>query len=529
MSKEFMQQNIEKAQREIAEKKGTVARGKMRQRYHFMAQTGWLNDPNGLIYFRGKYHFFFQYNPYHGFWDRMHWGHATSEDLLHWEYQPLALAPSESYDDHPKGGCFSGSAIERDGKLYLMYTGSVNRGNGFEQTQCIAYSEDGIHFEKYAGNPVITVPDGVPSDLFRDPKVWKHGDTYYMVCGASRNRRGMALLYRSEDLLHWDYFNILAESRGEWGFMWECPDFFEMDGKYVLTFSPMGSGDHTSVYLVGDFDYETGRFDYHISGEMDWGFDYYAPQSFLAPDGRRITVTWANEWEWMPLFKDWGPTYQEGWCGSFNVLREVRMKEDGTLFFPPIKEMENLRMNPWKEEHLAVGEDALHLPVGDGVAYEMRFWIDLEETDADVLELHLRCGGADCQAADGKQAGGKQADCRETDGKQEDCRETVCRFDFRGGTLQVDRNRSDGWSRGVSESVLMLRGKKELDVHVLSDQSSLEIFTDQYQNNHSNNVFAGDEQNGLWIRACGGRVVLRDLETYGLRECFERDERRSQA
>ena len=117
----------------------------------------------------------------------MHWGHAVSDDMLHWEYLPLALVPSEKYDNHQKGGCFSGSAIEHDGKLFLMYTGVTNEGNGYEQVQCIAYSEDGIHFEKYEGNPVLTAPEGIPTDMFRDPKVWKHEDTYYMVCGASRN------------------------------------------------------------------------------------------------------------------------------------------------------------------------------------------------------------------------------------------------------------------------------------------------------------------------------------------------------
>ena len=285
MSKELLKQNIEKAQFEIDRKKDMIKSGKMRQHYHFMPQTGWLNDPNGLIYFRGKYHFFFQHNPYSGFWDSMHWGHAVSDDMLHWEYLPLALVPSEKYDNHQKGGCFSGSAIEHDGKLFLMYTGVTNEGNGYEQVQCIAYSEDGIHFEKYEGNPVLTAPEGIPTDMFRDPKVWKHEDTYYMVCGASRNNRGMALLYRSKNMLNWEFFNVLAESRGEWGFMWECPDFYPIGDKYVLTFSPMDSGDHTSVYLVGDFDYETGSFYSHVSGEINWGFDYYAPQSFLATDG----------------------------------------------------------------------------------------------------------------------------------------------------------------------------------------------------------------------------------------------------
>ncbi|MEE0463646.1 glycoside hydrolase family 32 protein [Blautia hydrogenotrophica] len=490
MSKELMKQNIEKAQREIDSKKDIVKKGKMRQRYHFMAQTGWLNDPNGLIYFRGKYHFFFQHNPYNGFWDSMHWGHAVSDDMLHWEYLPLALAPSETYDNHLRGGCFSGSAIEHDGKLFLMFTGATNEGKGNEQTQCIAYSEDGIHFEKYAGNPVLTAPEGVPTDCFRDPKVWKHEDTYYMVCGASRDNKGQALLYRSKDMIHWTYFNVLAESRGEWGYMWECPDFYPMGDKYVLTFSPMGAGEHTSVYLVGDFDYLTGKFCCHVSGEIDWGLDYYAPQSFLAPDGRRIIVGWSNEWEWMPLWKDWGPTYKEGWCGFFNIPREVRMRKDGTLQFLPIREVETIRENPKRIAELAVSEEYTELEAGDGVCFELKLKIDLQRTNADELELDLRCGAE---------------------------RRTICLFHFKKGEMRVDRNAADGWSKGVSRSVLYLQGKKELDVHILSDQSSLEIFTDQYQNNHSNNIFAKASQNQLRVRARGGNAVLRDIETYGLR------------
>jgi len=493
MTKELMQQNIEKAQYEIDNKKNIVKSGKMRQRYHFMAQTGWLNDPNGLIYFRGKYHFFFQHNPYDGFWGSMHWGHAVSDDMLHWEYLPLALAPSERYDNHLRGGCFSGSAIEHDGKLLLMYTGTTNEGNGFEQTQCIAYSEDGIHFEKYEGNPILTAPEGIPTDRFRDPKVWKHEDTYYMVCGASRDNKAQALLYRSKDMFHWTFFNVLAESRGEWGYMWECPDFYPMGDKYVLTFSPMGAGEHTAVYLAGDFDYETGKFNSYVNGEIDWGFDYYAPQSFLAPDGRRIIVGWANEWEWMPLWKDWGPTHKEGWCGSFNIPREVRMMEDGTLQFLPIAEVETVRENPKQKDALVVTEEETKLTAGDGVCFELKLKIDLEKTDADKLELDLRCGEG---------------------------RKTVCLFDFKKAEMSVDRNEADGWSRGISRSVMYLKGKKELDVHILSDQSSLEIFTDQYQNNHSNNIFAGDAQNQLKIRAYGGSVILKDIETYGLKECF---------
>ena len=491
MSKEKMIERITQAQKKIGQDREKVAQGKMRQRYHFMAETGWINDPNGLIYYKGKYHFFYQYNPYHGFWENMHWGHAISEDLIHWEYLPIALAPSEDYEEHLNGGCFSGSAIEYEGKLYLMYTAVTNQGNGFVQTQCIAYSEDGIHFEKYKNNPVLTAPEGIAPDSFRDPKVWEHEGGYYMVCGASKNKKGQALLYRSEDMIHWTFMNVLAESRGEWGSMWECPDFFCMGERYVLTFSPIGVSERTCVYLTGFFDYETGRFDYDISGEIDWGYDYYAPQSFLAPDGRRIMVAWSNEWEWMPFFKDWGPTYKEGWCGFFNIPREVEITETGRLYFVPIRELMKLReegSGSLKKE-IIINESEFELKAGDGVSFELKLAINLQQSNAKTMLLKLRCG---------------------------EKKQTVCTVNLEKGELTVDRNQADGWSKGISRSMLYLNKKNILDIHILSDQSSLEIFTDHYQNNHSMNVFAGNQQNKIYLQAVGGEIVLENIEAYGL-------------
>lgn len=493
MSRELMLENIRRAQLEIERKKESVRQGKMRQHYHFMGETGWINDPNGLIWYKGRYHYFYQYNPYYGFWDRIHWGHAVSSDLIHWQYLPPALAPSEEYDDHIRGGCFSGSAVEKDGKLFLIYTGTANNGRGFEQTQCVAYSEDGVHFEKYEGNPVLLAPDGISKDSFRDPKVWKHGEWYYMVCGAGKGGRGLALLYRSADLFHWKSVSVLAESRGEWGFMWECPDFYRLGDKYVLTFSPMGAGDHTAVYLVGDFDYNTGRFVWDISGEIDWGCDYYAPQSFLTPDGRRVITAWANGWEWMPSWKDWGPTYQEGWCGFYSLPREVRLTEEGTLQFFPVRELQMLRKNQYLREEILVGEEEILLSAGDGVSFEMKFVIDLKETDAKKIELKLRCGEG---------------------------RKTRCILNLEQGEMRIDRNDADGWSRGGSVSTLFLKGKKELDIHIYSDQSSLEIFADHYQNNHSNNIYASNKQNEIRIRSYGGSTRIYDYESYGIVECF---------
>lgn len=496
MSKEIMQKNIARAQAYIDQNKESVKQGRMRQDYHFMPQTGWINDPNGLIFYKGKYHIFYQYNPYYGHWDYMHWGHAVSEDLVHWEHLPLALAPSETYDDHYRGGCFSGSAIEHDGKLFLMYTGCTNNGSGFEQTQCIAFSEDGIHFEKYEGNPVLAAPEGVPKHLFRDPKVWKNDGKYYMICGASKNNLAQALLYVSEDMLHWEFFSVLAQSRGEWGYMWECPDFFPLGDKYVLLVSPMGAGERTCVYMVGDFSYETGKFVWDVSGEADWGFDFYAPQSFVDGKGRRLVIGWANAWDWMPFWKDWGPAYREGWCGSFAVPRQVKMNADHTLSFEPVEELETLRGEETVQENVLVEGGREDIPLQDGYAYELKMEVDLKERTASAFSLLLRCD-------------------------QDRTRQTKITFDLKGQHMYFDRNQADGWSRGVSHSPLRLKEPGVFSVHIFVDTSSIEVFAEDYRTNHSCNVFADRSQDKNFLSVPAGNLKIRSMQTWSLKKTMD--------
>ncbi|MDD3338292.1 MAG: glycoside hydrolase family 32 protein [Lachnospiraceae bacterium] len=490
MSREQMRMNIAKAEAQIAATKPDMEHAVMRQKYHFMAEQGWINDPNGLIFFRGKYHFFYQYNPYDAYWGAMHWGHAISDDMLHWEYLPIALAPSEPYDDHKEGGCFSGSSIEHEGKLYLVYTGTTNYGDGFIQSQCVACSEDGVHFDKFEGNPVIPAPpEGYDRANFRDPKVWKHDGKFYLVCGAKKDNLAHALLYRSADLLHWEFVNVLAESRGELGYMWECPDFYPLGDKYVLMFSPMGLHERTTVYLVGDMNYETGKFTYATTGEIDWGFDYYAPQSFLAPDGRRILVAWANAWDWMPWWKDWGPSFKEGWCGAFNLPREAKLCEDNSLRFIPVKELETLRGDKAEADNVVV-EDSYEIAGKNGVFFELKLIVDRKKTTAESFDLILR--------SDGDKA-------------------SVVTVDLKRQQMSFDRSNADGWSRGKTRSPLLLQNPDELEVHVYVDQSSIEVYTDDYKTSHSCNVFASNDQNQNYVKAHNGilhmkKVIIWELE-----------------
>lgn len=286
--------------------------------FHFEPETGWMNDPNGLIFYQGKYHAFFQHNPHSARWDRMHWGHAVSEDLVHWEQLPIALFPEEPYEND--GGCFSGSAVEKDGRLYLFYT-SVSRELG--QTQSVAWSDDGIHFEKYPGNPVIR-ENPLGYDDFRDPKVTKIDGTYYMVVGTGTKTSGKVLLFTSEDLLQWSYVGILFEEE-EYAPCMECPDFFKLGEDYVLMFSKMGEPERSTHFVVGDF--VNGRLvNYRIS-RPEWGPDFYAPQTFEDPVGHRMMIGWLYHW---------GKEAPDGcpFAGALSVARQLFIKDRVVSNYP---------------------------------------------------------------------------------------------------------------------------------------------------------------------------------------------------
>ena len=255
--------------REYEAEYGAAIPAGQRPAFHLSPWCGWMNDPNGFGIYQGKYHMFYQYYPYASHWDSMHWGHAVSSDLLHWEYLPCALAPDTDPD---REGCFSGSAFPLpDGRHLLMYTG-VSReqqpGGQFReiQTQNIAVG-DGTDYQKYDGNPVLTaadLPEGGSRFDFRDPKIFPLSDG--RLCCAIGNRpaddSGQILLYVSEDGLRWKYWKVLAANRKRFGRMWECPDFFRLDGKWVLLTSPQDM-------LPQGFEYHNGNGTLCLTGSFD--------------------------------------------------------------------------------------------------------------------------------------------------------------------------------------------------------------------------------------------------------------------
>ncbi|MDE5865593.1 MAG: glycoside hydrolase family 32 protein [Lachnospiraceae bacterium] len=325
-----------------------------RPAFHLSARTGWMNDPNGFSFFNGKYHMFYQYYPYDSHWGPMHWGHAVSEDLLHWEYLPAALAPDEAYD---RDGCFSGSAVTLpDGRHLLMYTGVLRErqhNGGFceVQKQCLAVG-DGIDYEKYEGNPVLDekdLPEGASRYDFRDPKMWRKEDgTYCCVVGnRPADDSGQILLFTSPDGFKWSFKKVLAANNNRYGKMWECPDFFKLDGKWVLITSPQDMLPYEFEYhngngtlcLIGDLDEKTDEFTEQYNQSIDYGIDFYAPQTVLAPDGRRIMIGWMQNWDTCN-FRSQNMT----WFGQMSIPRELSIK-NGRLFQTPVRELEKMRSN----------------------------------------------------------------------------------------------------------------------------------------------------------------------------------------
>lgn len=326
--------------------------------YHVSAPAGWINDPNGFCYYKGYYHIFYQYHPYSADWGPMHWGHARSKDLVHWESLPIALAPDTKADED---GCFSGSAIVKDDVLYLIYTGHHYYDDGdpdhFWQNQNLAYSTDGINFTKYENNPIIASAPEDNTHHFRDPKVWEKDGKYYMILGSQgKDGVGRAIIYRSDDLKDWQYLGEIAKANGltTEGFMWECPDFFELADKDILLLSPQGIEAQGQKYLnlfqtgyfVGNFDYSTNTFEHGGFTELDHGHDFYATQTTLAPDGRRLVFGWMDMWE--SKF----PEKADGWAGALTLLRELELKDD-QLYMRPVKEAVQLRtaeISAWNKQ-----------------------------------------------------------------------------------------------------------------------------------------------------------------------------------
>lgn len=464
----------------------------MLPRFHVTGGVGWINDPNGFSLYRGEYHLFFQYNPYSTHWDTMHWGHVKTRDFIRWERLPCALAPDEEYD---KDGCFSGSAVELpDGRHLLMYTGVRKTDDPDEfQAQCLAFG-DGTEYEKYEHNPVISaelLPPGGSHVHFRDPKIWRTEDGFRAVAGnLTCDGSGAVLLFESADAIHWRLVSEVAASENRIGRMWECPDLFGLDGKDVLIVSPQEVRSegiefidgNTTLCLIGELDPD-GRLVRESEHPVDYGLDFYAPQTVLTQDGRRVMIAWMQYWNSVEV----RPIEELPFFGQMTLPRELSIRE-GRLIQHPVRELDAYR-----------GERVSFrgVPVS-GIA--------------NLSGIRGRCIDLSVRIAPGADGGYNSFTVNTALGEGYI---TAIRYSPAMNTIVVDRSRS-GWPEDVMntrEFPVRDRGG-EIDLRFIIDRYSLEIFVNDGEQAASFEIFAPDSADGVSF-SCEGEAVI-DVEQFTL-------------
>lgn len=334
-----------KKQTELVERMASRT-DRFRQCFHLMPVTGWLNDPNGLCMFQGVFHAFFQYSPFDAQGGVKLWGHCTSENMVDWKQEGAALYPDSPFDCH---GVYSGNVLVEDGRMYLYYTGNVKLDGdydyihtGRESNTVLTISEDGKTFgPKKVLMQNCDYPEFVTCHV-RDPRVWKEGDRYYMIQGArTKEDQGTALLFVSSDKENWTYSGQIT-TREKFGCMWECPEYLKIGRRKVLSASVQGltGGEwkNRNVYqsgyffVEGDFPGDCQLSEYYL---WDYGFDFYAPQSFRTEDGRMIQIGWMG----MPdCPQHINKTLADNWQHCFTFPREITQR-DGMLLQNPVREL----------------------------------------------------------------------------------------------------------------------------------------------------------------------------------------------
>ncbi|MDR5672966.1 Glycosyl hydrolases family 32 (levanase/invertase) [Halalkaliarchaeum sp. AArc-CO] len=412
-----------------------------RPHYHVCPPANWLNDPNGCIRWNDRYHVFYQYNPGGPHHDTIHWGHAVSDDLLHWEDRSVALSPTPSGPD--RDGCWSGCAVDDDGTARIVYTGGRDRW----QLPCLATAADGelSTWVPDDDNPVIEQP---PSELdllstehwhaeFRDHAIWQADGYWYQLIGAGlEDVGGTVILYKSSDLRNWEYLGPVLV--GDWetpGTVWECPELLELDDSHLLHVSNY----ETVLYFLGEFDADAGQFRESRRGTLDPG-DFYAPQSLH--DGDR-TVTFG----WIPEARGISRQWDAGWAGTLSVPRELSV-ERNRLHQRPIREFSELRERRLCRGRVDLDDETRRL---DAAGRSIEIEATLEVGDASEVGFLV------CATPDGAE-------------------QTRIRYDSESVTIDRKHSSLDPGANRAPQSVAVDDLESPLDVRVFVDGSVVELF-----------------------------------------------------
>ncbi|UAL51515.1 MULTISPECIES: glycoside hydrolase family 32 protein [Metabacillus] len=482
---------------------------KYRPHFHFSPLGKWLNDPNGMVFFNGEYHLFYQHHPFSTIWGPMHWGHAVSKDLIHWEHLPVALHP----DEH--GAIFSGSAVvdwdnttgffDDQPGLVAIYTShdSYPDSERPRQRQCIAYSKDnGRSWTKYSGNPVLI--DETKTD-YRDPKVFWHSETKHWIMVLATGQS--VTIYKSINLINWQFASEFGE--GSHAGFWECPDLFplKVDGdkvKWVMLVSLGDTGEHAegswTQYFIGDFDGETFINDHDKETVLwlDYGRDNYAGVSWSdmpSSDGRRIYIGWMSNWR----YANQVPTKE--WRGVMTIPRELSLASsaDGVrIIQKPVSEARVLRKrsNTFKDK-LLTPDQPLSIPL-ESTLLELN--LEVEFQDASIAELTIQ---------------------------HSDSEKTVIRYDAEAEILSADRTlsgESDFSSSFPAVQAAPLKMKKNgVRLQLLLDASSIELFGNDGECAITSLVFPSSEKSELHLAASGGSIKVKSFELHELSSIWNKE------
>lgn len=484
-------QLIKKAEQAVRSKKEKVESDYYRLNYHIMPPAGLLNDPNGFIQFDGDYHLFYQFYPFDTSHGAKFWAHLKSKNLVDWQELPLALAPAQSYESH---GCYSGSAVDNQGTLTLIYTGNVKDENNRRETyQCLAVSKDGINFDKLG--PVIENQPVGYTRHFRDPKVWKKDDDWYLVIGTQNSeKKGRILLFSSEDLKDWQLLGEIADSKINGLndiYMWECPDLFTLMGKEVLIGSPQGikaAGDlynniYQSGYFVGSLNYQTGEFDQQDFSELDRGFDFYAAQTTVDKKGRRILIAWMG----VPDQPENYPERANGWVHTMTLPRVLELNQDHKLIQKPAAELKKLRKEEVSYHNLKLKNEKIELDSISGDSLELI--VSFNDLNASSFGVELRAS-------------------------EDNSQKTVITYNSKNEKLTFDKRKSGQGEAGTRSCALKNNGY--LKLHFFIDTSSIELFVNDGEEVFSSRVYPDPASKKINFFAENGSVKIKEMRKWKL-------------
>lgn len=443
--------HIAKQQRQQAKAYLPPTESVYRPQWHISPPQGLLNDPNGFVYHQGEYYLFYQWHPFACQHKDKYWVLLKSQDLINWRWHSIALTPSDWFDSH---GVFSGHAVSDGDDLWLFYTGNTRLGHDRQRQtmQCIAKANSEGGFTKLG--PVIrTLPDGVTEHI-RDPKVVYKQGRWQMLLGAQTQQlAGCLAVYHSDNLHDWQFDGLYGQELAPYGYMWECPDRFELDGQTLVVFGPQGIRSpnphhtiehHNRIFTVADN--QQGQLQFLQGWELDCGFDFYAPQTALTPDGRRVLCGWMG----LPDEVD-HPSCADGWIHQLTALRELRWI-NGRVIQSPIRELTQLR---GEKRSLHLTEQGIDI---GGKSYELQLTLPWG------CELHLM---------------------------KNRYQQVVLSLDEQSHTLRLDRSHTEIRQGDTIREISLTT--QRVNLHILVDHSSIEIFINQGEQVMSSRVFTAPD------------------------------------